>query len=100
VALMGRPWARRKRALTRAQLDHLAAWVAGLVENAALAGNPDPSMVLRCATVDALLRQARFGVGLATLQAQSKAQRVASARKAATARWARARAERDIGDGK
>lgn len=91
---MGRPKQPRRPALNLAQLAHLEDWCTGITENAALAGNPDPSMVVRCATMRALIQQARHGIGFATIQMQSPAVRSAQAKKAADVRWARVRARK------
>jgi hypothetical protein len=84
---MGRPKAPRWNLLTEAALDRIASVAAAKRTRCDM-------MILDPMTVEALVTMARFGKGLATIQAQPPAQRTASARKAATARWARARAQR------
>jgi hypothetical protein len=75
--------------LTRAQLDHLDRWCEDLATNAALVGNRDPSMAVRCVTMQALIAQARFGIGFATIQQQKFYERARRNSKNAQARWAK-----------
>lgn len=76
--------------LTKEQLDRLGRWC----DERSASGEPDPTVPLRVVTVRALLRMARYGTALATVNAKPFKQLSAAGRKAANARWDRARAQR------
>jgi hypothetical protein len=77
--------------LSEAFLGHLDRWCVAQIEKA---GAERATLTLRATTVRALLRQARYGKGLATIQAKPFATLSEAGRHAANVRWARARAQR------
>lgn len=90
---MGRPRKRRSPVIDAQMLAHFAR-ACDEVEKESWARNVPPVMQLKVETVRALVQQARFGIGFATIQMQSPERRSELGRKAALVRWERARLAR------